>query len=201
MVLQKVMAALRAKGYAVSCFATAEEAAAYLDREIDGRVVGFGDSETLNSLCLYERLSTHNEVWDPQHRPDGMSFNQVAKKCLTTDVFFTSVNGMTENGELINIDSTGNRIAGSLFGHDKVYFVVGTNKIAATIEDAVWRARNVAAPPNCARHRYATPCAVRADRCYDCSSPDRICRALTIHYMKMKYTDMEVVLIDEPLGL
>lgn len=199
--LENVTRALEGKGYVVSYFPTKEEAAAYLNAQVDGRLVGFGDSETLNALRLYDLLSVHNEVWDPQHRPEGMSFNEVAKKCLVTDIFFTSVNGIAETGELVNIDSTGNRVAGSLFGHDKVYFVAGVNKIVPTVEDAVWRARNVAAPPNCARHHFATPCAVRGDRCYDCKSPDRICRAMTVYYMKMKYTDMEIVLIGEELGL
>ena len=198
--IQEVIKALEGKGYVVSYFETKEEAADYLDSKIDGQLVGFGDSETLNSLELFKRLSSHNEVWDPQHRPEGMTFNQVARKVLVTDIYFTSVNGMTETGELINIDSTGNRIGASYFGHDRVYFVVGTNKIVPTIEDAVWRTRNIAAPENCARHGYNTPCATTG-KCHDCKSPDRICRALTVHYMKMKYTDMEVVLINETLGL
>ena len=198
--IQEVIKALKGKGYEVSYFQTKEEAADYLDAKVDGQLVGFGDSETLNSLELFERLSSHNEVWDPQHRPEGMTFNQVGKKVLVTDIYFTSVNGMTETGELINIDSTGNRIGASFFGHDKVYFVVGTNKIVPTIEDAVWRTRNIAASQNCARHGYNTPCATTG-KCHDCKSPDRICRALVVHYMKMKYTDMEVVLINEELGL
>lgn len=65
-----------------------------------------------------------------------------------------------ETGEMVNIDGTGNRVAGSLYGHRKVYFVAGRNKIAPTLEDAAHRARNVAAPKNAARHQYKTPCAV-----------------------------------------
>ena len=198
--IQDVIKALESKGYDVSYFETKEEAAEYLDNKIDGQLVGFGDSETLNSLELFKRLSSHNEVWDPQNRPEGMSFNEVARKVLVTDIYFTSVNGMTETGELINIDSTGNRIGASFFGHDRVYFVVGTNKIVPTVEDAVSRTRNIAASQNCARHGYNTPCATTG-KCHDCKSPDRICRALVVHYMKMKYTDMEVVLINEELGL
>ena len=198
--IQDVIKALEAKGYDVSYFETKEEAADYLDAKVDNELVGFGDSETLNSLKLFERLSSHNEVWDPQHRPEGMTFNEVGKKVLVTDIYFTSVNGMTETGELINIDSTGNRIGASFFGHDRVYFVVGTNKIVPTVEDAIWRTRNVAAPQNCARKGYKTPCATTG-KCHDCKSPDRICRALTVHYMKMKHTPMEVVLINEELGL
>ena len=198
--LQKTMAALKEKGYAVSCFKTGAEAAAYLDGQIDGRLVGFGESETLISMRLYDLLVKHNEVYDPQHPREGMDFFSTAKKCLTTDIFFTSVNGMAETGEMVNIDGTGNRIAGSLFGHEKVYFVVASNKIVPTLEEAAWRARNVAAPMNAARHHYKTPCAVKMDHCYDCKSPRRICSAQTIYWRKMNFIKMEVVLIEEPMG-
>ena len=75
--IQDVMKALEGKGYEVSYFETKEEAADYLDAKVDNQLVGFGDSETLNALQLFERLSSHNEVWDPQHRPDGMDFKSV----------------------------------------------------------------------------------------------------------------------------
>ena len=199
--LQKTMAALKEKGYAVSCFKTGAEAAAYLDGQIDGRLVGFGDSETLISMRLYDLLVKHNEVYDPQHQKEGMDFYATAKKCLLTEVFFTSVNGMAETGEMVNIDGTGNRVAGSLFGHEKVYFVIGRNKIVPTLEEARWRARNVAAPMNTARHQYHTPCAARQDHCYDCDSPQRICNAEVVYLHKMNRTAvMEVVLIEENLG-
>jgi NAD-dependent dihydropyrimidine dehydrogenase PreA subunit len=198
--LQKTIGALGKKGYAVSCFETAEAAAAYLNRKVDGKTVGFGDSVTLSEMKLYESLSAHNQVIDPKHCAPGTDFWSTAKLCLTTDVFFTSVNALAETGELVNIDGTGNRVAGALFGHEKVYFVVGANKIMPTLDEAVRRARNVAAPMNAARHGFKTPCAVRQDRCYDCASPDRICCAQVIYFQKMRFTEMEVVLIREPLG-
>lgn len=201
MELQKTIDALRGKGYEVSCFQTAGEAASYLNRKIDGKTVGFGDSETLLTMKLYDLLSTHNRVIDPKHCTPGMDFWSTAKQCLTTDVFFTSVNALAETGEMVNIDGTGNRVAGSLFGHEKVYFVVGANKLVPTLEEAVWRARNVAAPQNAARHGFQTPCAVRQDHCYDCKSPDRICCGQMIYYQKMRFIEMEVVLIQESLGL
>lgn len=114
--------------------------------------------------------------------------------------FFTSVNAIAETGEMVNIDGAGNRVAGSLFGHEKVYFIAGTNKIESTLEKAVYRARNVAAPMNAARHNFKTPCAVKQDKCYDCASPDRICCAEIIHLQKMRFIEMEVILINEPLG-
>lgn len=199
--LELVAAALEAKGYAVSRFATAATAADYLDSQVDGRSVGFGDSETLLALGLYDRLSRHNQVWDPMHPAAGESFNSVARRCLGTDIFFTSVNALAASGEMVNIDGTGNRVAGSLFGHERVYFVLGINKIAPSLDLAIERARQVAAPLNAARHHFRTPCAVKRDHCFDCKSPDRICCAQVIYYQKMRFMDMEVVLIEEDLGL
>lgn len=198
--LDKTVTSLRKKGYTVSVFETAEEAVRYLDSEVDHKSVGFGDSETLFCMGLYDVLCPHNEVYDPQHCEEGETFFTTAKKCLTTDIFFTSVNGIAETGEMVNIDGTGNRVAGSLFGHEKVYFVAGINKIAPTLEDAIIRARNVAAPMNTARHHYKTPCAIHQDHCYECRSKDRICCGQMIYMQKMRFIEMEVVLIKEELG-
>ena len=192
---------LKRRGYGVSVFDTGAQAAAYLNSAIDGKTVGFGDSETMLAMGLYEKLAAHNEVFDPMHRPEGRTFRQVARDTLLTDVFLTSVNAMAETGELVNIDGTGNRVAGSLFGHEKVYFVVSLKKLCPTLNDAIYRARNVAAPLNAARHGFTNPCALKGDRCYDCSAKDRICNALVVHYRKMRGIKMEVVLIREPLGL
>ena len=199
--VQTTIGALKKNRYSVTCFQTGAEAARYLDSQIDGKVVGFGDSATMSAMNLYEKLSAHNTVHDPNQSRDNDEFLEIAEKCLTTEIYLTSVNAMSQQGHLVNIDGTGNRIAGSLFGHKKVYFVVGTNKIEPTLEQAVWRARNIAAPKNAKRYGLATPCTVKGDKCYDCASPDRICNALTIHLKKMNdIEDVEVVLIEEELG-
>ncbi len=198
--IDRTVAALEDNGYRVTYFATAEDAARYLEGSINGKSVGFGDSDTLMRMGLFERLAARNRVADPQHCAAGKSFTDTARECLTTEVFLTSVNALAATGELVNIDGTGNRLAGSLFGHQKVYFVVGANKIAPTLEAAVWRARNVAAPRNAQRLGLRTPCAQRGDRCYDCASPDRICNGMLIHFKKMNDIDMEIVLINEELG-
>ena len=67
-------------------------------------------------------------------------------------------------------------------------------------DSALWRLRNVVAPKNAQRLGRKTPCAVKADKCYNCSSPDRICKGLVVLYQKMRAMDMEVVLIDQELG-
>ena len=151
-------------------------------------------------MGLFKSLSSHNEVFDPHHSAIGVNFIDTAKKCLTTKIYLTSINALSETGEIVNIDGTGNRIAGALFGHEKVYFIAGTNKLVPTLEDAILRARNIAAPKNAMRLRLRTPCAKKGDRCYDCSSQDRICNGMMIHFKKMNDIDMEIVLINEELG-
>ena len=189
---------LESKRFRVSTFATAEEAADFLDRSIDGVSVGIGGSVTAEQMGLYEKLSGHNRVfwhWRPESAEDPR------REAVTADMYITSVNGMAETGELINIDGNGNRVASSLYGHKKVWFIVGRNKLAPTYEAAVYRARNVAAPQRARQLGKKTPCAVKADRCYDCRSPERVCRALVTLWGPMLGMETEVLLVDEDLGL
>ena len=191
---------LEARGFRVSVFATAAEAADYLDSAIDNTSVGFGGSVTLEQMGLYERLERHDRVnWHWRPTVDGADARQAA---MTAEHYITSVNGLAETGELINIDGTGNRVASTLYGHKKVWFVVGRNKLAPTYEEALWRARNIAAPKNAQRLGRKTPCAVHGDRCYDCKSPERICRGLSVIWGRPTPVEtMEVVLIGEELGM
>ena len=189
---------LEYNGFQVSVFATAEEAAAYLNREIDGVTVGCGGSMTLRDLDVYASLSAHNTLY--YH---GLSDDPAGtmKKAMTADVYLLSANAIAENtGEILNIDGTGNRVSSTLFGHRKVYFVAGKNKVSENFDKALWRLRNVVAPKNAQRLGRKTPCAAKGDRCYNCNSPERICRGLVVHYKKIGSMDMEVVLVDQELG-
>lgn len=199
--IDKTIKSLIRKGYTVSYFEDTEAAARYLDSSIDNKSIGFGDSLTLSGMALSKRLSAHNKVFDPQSCSNTADFIDTAKKCLTTEIFITSSNALSENGEIINIDGTGNRLSGSIFGHEKVYYVIGINKIVSTLEEAIWRAKNIAAPKNAKRLRLNTPCAVEGERCYDCSSPERICNAMLINFRKINDMDVEIVIINEKLGL
>ncbi|MCI7159745.1 MAG: lactate utilization protein [Flintibacter sp.] len=193
--MERVRKNLEERGFQTSCFATAKEAADYLDAQIDGATVGIGGSMTIQAMGLSERLSKHNEViW---HWEGGE-----LRRAMLADVYLTSVNGLAETGEIVNIDGNCNRVAASMFGPKRVYYVVGINKIAPDFEKALWRARNVAAPKNAQRLGKKTPCAVKADRCYDCKSPERICRGLSVLWSKPTgFEQAEVVLIEEELGM
>ena len=191
---------LRRSGYIVTCFDRADQASDYLNTKIDGESVGFGGSMTLEKMGLYESLSTHNKVHWHQRIPEGMTSKQVREAANAADIYISSVNGIAESGEIINIDANCNRVAAILYGHKKVYFVIGENKIEKDYDTALWRARNIAAPKNAKRLGMNTPCAVNADRCYNCQSPDRICRALSVLWQKPMTGEFEVILIHEELG-
>ena len=193
--VEKAIKNFQLRGYTVQHFATGAEAAAYLNAQIDNTTVGIGGSMTAQELGLYETLSAHNQVfwhwkesgWDTLHKE------------ITAKVFITSANAMTEGGEILNIDGRGNRLAGQIFGQKKVYIVAGTNKLCPDFESALFRARNTAAVTNCKRFPNKPPCQID-DKCHDCRSPERICRALVVQWMPMMDMESEIVLIDEDLG-
>lgn len=188
---------LEGRGYSVRVFSSGKEAADYLDAALDGKTVGFGGSATLDALGLYERLGRRNQVVWHWKQPAAAA----RREALGTDVYLTSVNALAETGELVNIDGAGNRAAATLFGHEKVFFIVGRNKLAPTYDQAVWRARNIAAPQRARQLGKKTPCAAKCDRCYDCKSPERICRGLVTLWGPMLGMEAEVLLVDEDLGL
>lgn len=191
---------LLARGYAVSCFDTAKQAADYLNDAIDQKTVGMGGSVTLGQMNLYDLLSTHNEVYDHARLSEGQPPRDIFPLAAQAQIYLSSVNGLAETGEIVNIDGNCNRISAACFGHEKIYFVVGKNKLAPDYESALWRARNVAAPKNAKRLGKNTPCAKAADRCYNCNSPERICRALSVFWERPRACEFEIVLIDEELG-
>lgn len=198
--IEKTLDNFRKHGFEAVYFETKEEAVDYLDSKIDSSSVAYGGSVTIAQMHLLSRLGAHNELFTHWKVPEGMTKEEAVIKASTTDVYLTSANGATEGGELINIDGTGNRVASTLYGHKKVYFIVGVNKFEDTFEKAMWRARNVSAPKNAQRLQRKTPCAVNADRCYDCDCEERICRGFVVHTRKLTSCETEVVIIGEELG-
>ena len=187
---------LETRGFVVQVFKTGAEAAAYLDSQIDGTSVGIGGCATAKEIGVYDLLAKHNTVhW---HWTDGEGARKLA---MDTEVYLSSANALAETGEMVNIDGMGNRVASTLYGHKRVYFIVGKNKLTPTYDDAVWRAKNVASPKRAQQLNRKTPCAVKADRCYDCKSPERICKGMVTHMGCITGQHMEVILIEEDLGL
>ncbi len=195
-----IKAVFEEKGYKVSCFETAPEASDYINSAIDKKTVGIGGSMTVEEMGIYESLSEHNEVFWHARVPAEKTPVQICNLANSAQVYISSVNALSESGEIINIDGNCNRISSICYGHEKVYFLVGKNKIAKDYDSALYRARNVAAPKNAKRLNRNTPCAKKADRCYNCSSPERICRVLSVWWEKPAMGNYEIVFINENLG-
>ena len=198
MELEKTMAALRKNGFTARYFETAAEAASAIDAAIDGKTVGFGGSVTLQELGLYEALAKNNTVY--WHWKDAAPATRAA--AATAQVYLLSANAIAETGQIVNIDGTGNRVAAAMYGHERVIFVAGINKLAPDLAAAIDRARNIAAPLNARRLGCKTPCALSEPmRCHDCASPGRICNVVSVLERRTGGVgQMDVVLVGEPLG-
>ena len=148
-------------------------------------------------MGLYEKLSGHNRVfwhWRPESAEDPR------REAMTADMYITSVNGMAETGELINIDGNGNRVAALCFGPRRVIVVAGMNKVVGTLDDAIARARHIAAPANLQRFDVKTPCSTTGC-CADCVSPQCSCAQIVVTRFSMNPNRIKVVLVGENLGL
>ena len=194
--LEKTIRSLELRGYSVKHFAKGEEAAAYLCEEVKDTSVGIGGCKTADQLGLYEKLSERNTVYWHWRVP-GM---ETLQKANAAPVYISSANAISEDGEILNIDGRGNRLAGQVFGSKKLYVVAGINKLCPDFSSALERARNVAAVENCKRFAGKQPCQVDG-KCHDCRSEDRICRALLVLWAPMMDMEAEVILIDEELGM
>lgn len=193
--IEKLEKNLKIKGFKVSEFDTKEDASEYLKNEIMNTTVGIGGSLTVQEMGLYETLQETNQVY--WHWKDkDLSVRDMAAHAK---VYISSVNAISETGEIVNIDGTGNRLAGIVYGNKKVYYIIGINKICPDLESAVYRARNVAAVRNAERLDRKTPCRVDG-KCHNCSCPDCICRAMLVTMAPMCGMEAEVVLIKEELG-
>lgn len=191
---------LKEKGYRVHIFEDKETAADYIDSQIHQKTVGFGGSVTIQQMGLFKKISSHNTVYWHDQKPDTMTITETRTAASRAEIYVSSVNGISEKGEIVNIDNTGNRVAAISYGPSKVYLIIGSNKVAENLEAAIYRARNIASPLNAKRLSRKTPCAVHGDKCYDCNSPERICRNLSILWNKPTGAEYEIILIQESLG-
>ena len=140
--LEKTIRSLEGRGFKVSHFAAAAEAAEHIAAGVRGKTVGIGGSKTVEALGLYEKLAENNTVYWHWKTPG----RDTLKAAALADVYLSSANALSEDGEILNIDGTGNRVAGMLFGHEKAYIVVGSSARAT-------RPRSKTAPASARRRR------------------------------------------------
>ena len=167
----------------------------------DGQSVSFGGSMTLEETGMLTALRHDPSIHliDRSTAKTPEETKKMYHDALSSDVYFMSTNAITANGELVNIDGTGNRVSQTLFGPEKVYFVIGTNKVCPDLTSAMERAKQIAAPKNAARLQVQTPCA-KTGVCVDCNSPARICHSIVILERPSNGMEVEVVFVDEEMG-
>ena len=195
--LEKTRKNLENRGFRVHRFASGAEAAEFLVQTLHGTSIGIGGSVTIDTLGVYDRICESNEVfWHwKNHAPE------TRERAGKAETYLCSANGVSENGEIVNIDGFGNRVAGTIYGPERVFLVVGRNKIAPDLTGAIDRARNIAAPLNARRLNRHTPCAVGEPRCHDCRSPEKVCGVMTVFFMPpTSIKEFHVILVDEDLG-
>ena len=195
--MEKTGKNLERRGFRVHRFASGAEAADYLVQTLHGTSIGIGGSVTIDTLGVYDRICESNEVfWHwKNHAPE------TRERAGKAETYLCSANGVSENGEIVNIDGFGNRVAGTIYGPERVFLVVGRNKIAPDLTGAIDRARNIAAPLNARRLNRHTPCAVGEPRCHDCRSPEKVCGVMTVFFMPpTSIKEFHVILVDEDLG-
>lgn len=192
MEIEELVKNLKDDGYIVNVFENVDDANNYFCENIKDKTIGVGGSVTIEEMGLIDHLQKNNKVFWHWNNDD-------LKNAINTDIYLSSVNGISLKGEIVNIDGTGNRVASTIYGHQKVIFIFGLNKIANDLDSAINRARNIAAVKNAIRLKKNTPC-TKTGKCMDCNSPERICRALSVLYKKPKGCEYEIAIIKQNLG-
>jgi len=163
--------------------------------------IGVGGSHTIRELRILDQLEAKGYILYDHWKP-GLSKEEVLevrKSQMTSDLFLSSVNAITLNGELVNIDFAGNRVNAINYGPGKVILVAGYNKIVEDVQEAIRRIKNVTAPLRARDLNMDVPCA-KLGKCVDCNSPNRICRVVMIHERRPFLTDILIILVGEELG-
>lgn len=169
---------------------------------IGNRSVGFGGSATVRDIGLYEALAAQkNTLYWHWHAPaeDRIA---VEREAQAAEAFVSSANAVLTDGRIVNIDGTGNRVAGLIFGPPVVIVIVGRNKIVdGGLDAAMERIRRDSCPENARRLGLHTPCA-QTGICADCRTRARMCNVVAIHECPTRVAEeFHVLLVDEPLGL
>ena len=158
--------------------------------------VAMGGCESAHEIGLVKALQEGNYQYIDRSK---MSPRDGLLAAYDADVFLSSVNAMTSDGVLVNIDGNSNRVSCIAQGPKKVIFIVGMNKVCSDLDEAMKRARNVAAPANAQRFDVKTPCKV-SGKCFDCKSPDTICCQFLITRYSRHEGRIHVILVNVTLG-
>lgn len=198
---EQVVKALNSRNMEAFLVGTKEEALKKaLELIPEGSSVGWGGSASIEGIGLKEAIK--NGKYKVVDREEGSSQEEAEK--LMRDIFFcdyflASSNAVSEDGVLVNVDGNSNRVAAICYGPKHVIMIIGMNKVVKSVEDAMSRARNTAAPLNAQRFDIDTPCK-KTGCCYDCKKPDTVCCQILITRYSRHVGRIKVILVNEELG-
>ena len=200
--LKDAVKALLQRGFDAEYFATIDSACdSVMQRIPENATVGIGGSVTIRELGIIDKLEARgNQVihhWKKDIAKE--SDREIRKKEGLATYYLSSANAITKDGDVINIDGIGNRVAHMIYGPDNVIIIAGYNKIVTDIDEGILRSKEVAAVINANRIGAKTPCATTG-KCIDCDAPGRICRVTTIIQYRPWQTNISVLLVNENLG-
>ena len=198
--IEQVIANLRQNNMAGYYVANKDELIKQLSLLIKkGETVGCGDSVTLEETGVFEYLRYGNYNFLDKHGLSSDEKRKIYIKNFDTDTFITGTNAVTTDGKLFNIDGNGSRVAPMLYGPKQVIVVIGVNKITDTVDSAIERTRQIAAPLDAKRLEKSTPC-TKLGKCIDCKHKQRICNDFVLISGQFIKDRIKVIIVDEILG-
>ena len=205
--LEEVKSALEGNNFEVCIAPNKEEAKAMFLNEIfpglGAKSVSYGGSMTFIESGIFDAVKNNPDIEfvDPWEKGTSLEESlERRRQALLVDLFITGTNAVTEAGQLINLDATGNRVAALTFGPKQVMLFIGRNKIVPNLDEAMFRVKNYVAPVNSMRLKRKTPC-VKTSYCEECKSPERICNTWTITEKSSPKGRTKIMLINEDMGL
>lgn len=162
----------------------------------EGSTVTMGGCQSAHEIGLIKALEDGNYNYIDRAK---LSPREGLMAAYDSDVFLSSANAITSDGIMVNIDGNSNRVSCIAQGPRKVVFIVGMNKVCSDLDEAMKRARNVAAPANAQRFDVKTPCK-ETGKCFDCKSPDTICCQFLITRYSRHEGRIHVILVNDTLG-
>lgn len=185
-----------------ACYCESQEAA--LEKALEwipeGASIGWGGAASAQQIGLMQALKNGNYcTYDRETASSPEERTRIAKQCLTADVFLTGANAISLDGQMVNIDGIGNRVAAIVYGPDSVIVVAGMNKVVDTLEDAITRARTIAAPMNNQRFDNQNPCKVTGS-CANCKCETCICNQILITRNCRPAGRIKFIIVGEELG-
>lgn len=197
----KILANLKKRGFgAYFCESSAEATALALALTDKNGTASWGGSKTLSQIGLIDRLRTDGfNLIDRDTAKTANERIELMRSALLCDTFFMSTNAMSEDGVLVNIDGSGNRVAAMCYGPKSVIVIVGKNKVCSTLEEAEHRARNIAAPLNVGRFGL-TKTGCQGGNCTDCLGSECICSYIIKTRKSNIAGRIKIILVDEDLG-